>query len=765
MSSLRSFLLALLATCSLPGVADDAPDFAREVRPILSNLCFKCHGPDEEARQADLRLDVKSRVDVQLILERIQSTDVDVRMPPSDSGLSLSEQQRQILERWISSGAHYETHWSFQPIVRPDVPSGATHPVDGFVLQQLDRDDLALSPEADRHTLIRRVSLDVRGLPPTPEEIEQYLNDEAGGAYERMIDRMLASPHYGEKWGRHWLDQARYADSNGYTIDSPRSMWPWRDWVIQAINDDMPFDQFTIEQLAGDLLEDPTRQQLIATGFHRNTLINQEGGTDREQFRNEAVVDRTNTTGAVWLGLTVGCAQCHTHKYDPLTHREYYQLFAFFNNGEDVNSTEPIIRVPTSAQEDQRRKLSETIAKRQRALKAFDDAHSQEELAEEQKTRRAELEKSLKEAREARDKHDKSCPSTMVMRDRKERRPTHILTRGDFLRPADEVSPTGPAFLPAMPEEGSKPRTRLDLARWLMSPQHPLTARVAVNRIWMQLFGRGLVETENDFGLQGTLPTHPQLLDWLAAEFIGNGWSRRELIRTVLTSATYRQSSVARPESAAKDPLNKLLSRQSRVRVDAEIVRDLVLAVSGLLNPKIGGPGVYPPQPDGVYAFTQRKADWPTNKDADRYRRGMYTFFIRSAPHPMLTTFDAPFFNTTCTHRVRSNTPLQSLTMANDQAFVEASQALGRRLVTSASTDTTRVHLAWRLCFARPAAEDEQTRMLHFIAETRQRFEQDSTAALAISGLTAEDSQLTDCAVWTTAARGLLNLDEFITRE
>jgi hypothetical protein len=581
--------------------------------------------------------------------------------------------------------------------------------IDAFVFERLDREKLTPSPEASRHILIRRVYLDVLGLPPTPAQVDEFVADQSHDAYEKMVDRALASPHYGERWGRHWLDQARYADTNGYSVDADRSMWPYRDWVIQALNDDMPFDQFTIEQLAGDLLPNPSQAQLVATGFHRNTLINQEGGTDDEQFRVEAVVDRVNTTGAVWLGLTIACAQCHAHKFDPITQREYYELFAFFNNCEDINSAPPELET--------------------------------------------------------------GGVKTMILRELKSPRETHVLTRGDFLRKAELVSPGTPAVLPPVadldtlsPEEATSPKTRLDLARWLVSPKNPLTSRVTVNRVWAQYFGRGLVETEHDFGLQGTPPTHPELLDWLAVQFMEQNWSMKQLHRLILNSATYRQSSHHREELAEVDPMNKLLGRQVRLRVDAEIVRDLGLAVSGLLHDKIGGPSVYPPQPADVYAFTQVPRPWPTSTGPDRYRRGMYTFFVRSAPYPMLTTFDSPVFNATCTFRQRSNTPLQALTMANDETIVEIARALGKRIHEHAGSDADRLRYAFNLCFSRPAEAYELERLEKYAAQQRQEYTLQPDAARQFAGESAVEP-VVEAAAWTSVARVLLNLDEFITRE
>jgi hypothetical protein len=626
-------------------------------------------------------------------------------MPPVNSGRKLSERQIAMLRQWIEQGAPYDAHWAFRLIRRPAAvavdSSWVSNEIDAFVIEKLEAAGLKPSPLADRNTLIRRVYLDLLGLPPTPAQLDEFLADRSSDAYQKMVDRALASPHYGERWGRHWLDQARYADTNGYSVDAERTMWPYRDWVIQALNDDMPFDQFTIEQLAGDLLPNATQGQLVATGFHRNTLINQEGGTDDEQFRVEAVVDRVNTTGAVWLGLTVACAQCHAHKFDPISQRDYYAVFAFFNNCEDVNSAPPVVEVAGA--------------------------------------------------------------KTMVLRELKQPRETHVLVRGDFLRKGERVPPGTPAILPPLATSDA-PKTRLDLARWLVDRENPLTARVTVNRVWARHFGRGLVETEHDFGLQGSPPTHPELLDWLAAEFMEKGWSMKQLHRLILNSATYRQSSRYRTELAAVDPVNKLLGRQARLRVDAEIVRDLSLAVSGLLHDKIGGPSVHPPQPADVYAFTQVARPWPTSTGPDRYRRGMYTFFVRSAPYPMLTTFDSPVFNTTCTFRQRSNTPLQALTMANDEGMVEVSRALGKRIYEHADNDGDRLEFAFQLCFSRSPESYELERLTRYTLQQRQAYMEAPEQARQLVGDTAVEP-VTEAATWSSIARVLLNLDEFITRE
>jgi hypothetical protein len=603
--------------------------------------------------------------------------------------------------------------------------------LDRFILARLEAAGISPSPEADPVTLGRRVSLDLTGLPSEAAGASEAPADDT--AYRQHVNALLASPHYGERWGRHWLDQARYADSNGYAIDGDRVMWPYRDWVIAALNRDLPFDRFTIEQLAGDLLPEASKAERAATAFHRNTLINEEGGTDPEQFRVESVNDRVNTTGTVWLGLTIGCAQCHTHKYDPITHRDYYRLFAFFNSGADRNDTGPTVPV---------RRGEFLSPEGTPAAPATAPAGSAGRAG-----KPAEL---------------------MVMAERPHPRATHVLLRGDFTRPdlaAGSLRPGIPEVFggPLAHDRTAAPPTRLELARWLVSDDNPLTARVTVNRVWMRYFGRGLVETEEDFGTQGTAPSHPELLDWLAAEFIRGGWSMKSLHRLIVTSATYRQSSRARPDLEDTDPRNVLLARQTRLRLEAEIIRDAALAASGLLDRTLGGPSVRPPQPDGVYAFTQQAQKWETSTGRDRYRRGLYTFFYRSAPHPLFGTFDAPDFQTTCTRRGRSNTPLQSLALANDPAFLECAQALAARVIRECPGAfderlEERLARAFHLALQRAPTATELGLLRGHVDRQRARFSSAPTEAAALGSDT-------DTAAITSAARVLFNLDAFITRE
>jgi hypothetical protein len=815
-----AFFVLAISFPALAPAADGKLDFNRDVRPILSDKCFQCHGPDEKTLEGDVRLDdrasalsakaiVPGSPELSEALARIFSDDPDEVMPPPKTKKSVSASEAEILRRWIAEGAEYKGHWAFEPIATTEPPDGR-HPVDQFILAELQRNGIQPSPEADPATLIRRLSLDLTGLLPAPERVASFLTEHQSDpdqAVAKLADELLASPHYGERWGRHWLDQARYADSNGYSIDGDRTQWPYRDWVIRSINEDLPFDRFTIAQIAGDLLPNASKAQLIASAFHRNTLINQEGGTDPEQFRNEEVVDRVNTTGAVWLGLTVGCAQCHTHKYDPITHREYFELFAFFNHGTDINNTGATVEVaegemflkdadPAKVKAiDEAKaalaKITAATAKRQvewekaevakaapeaketpllLALRAAPDKRTNEQkkllVAEFAKVDQDKLaaEKTLAEARRALGLG--AAVNTMVMRDLPEPRETFIHLRGSFLdhdRKTGPLRPGVPAALPALPDKTTQ-RNRLDLAEWLVRPDHPLVPRVTVNRVWMRYFGKGLVTTENDFGTQGTYPTHPELLDWLAHDFVANGWSMKRLHKLIVTSATYRQSSHARPDLTETDPLNTLLARQNRLRVEAEIVRDAALSASGLLHPKVGGPGVKPPQPEGVYAFTQNKKSWTAATGPDRYRRGLYIQFYRSAPYPLLTTFDSPDFQSVCTGRVRSNTPLQSLAMANDEALFELAQGLGARLLKEVpADDEKRLERAFFLCYARPPSDAERNAVASFRESQLASFRKDPVAAAAVAPKGATDPAV--AASWTTVARALMNTDEFITRE
>ena len=993
----RHLALVLLSAVSVRAAAPlpERLRFNEHIRPILSDNCFVCHGPDDKNRKAKLRLDTRAgavadlggyaavapgKADASELIKRILSHDADEVMPPPKSKKPrLSEHAVALLRKWIEQGAPYEGHWAFLPL-RDEAPPVVKNPawgrneIDRFILARLESEGIKPSPEADRATLIRRASLDLLGILPSPEEVDAFVRDPAPDAFERLVETLLGSPHYGERWGRHWLDQARYADSNGHSIDSERAMWPFRDWVIAALNRDQPFDQFTIEQIAGDLLPQATKAQLVATAFHRNTLINEEGGVDPEQMRADIAIDRVSTTGATWLGLTVGCAQCHTHKFDPITHREFYQLYAFFNQASDVNNkgaTIPVMRgemfgrpvtnaVPAltlvdwekeelarlarrtpnaspaaswspvkyvefdtlangglqllpdnsllsdgrgSANDTYRVTASSPLKKiaavRLRVLthdslpkrgpglaangnfiltrfaaslgseelrfsRAFADHeqpaygiegvidsdavtgwainagpgskskmnaeheavfifekpvepggqplmfqlhHERNEnylvgrfslefsetapagtdnsmellaaLKTEAAARSPAQSKLLADAfaRTGRSRKGTSgdTAEVMVMRDSENLRETFLFQRGDFTRPDKAAGALTPGVPAALSAGFAKPlasfSNRLDLARWLVHPENPLTPRVTMNRVWMRYFGRGLVETEEDFGTQGSAPTHPELLDWLGREFIRRDWSWKAMHRLIVTSATYRQASIARPDLLERDPRNLLLARQSRIRVEAEIVRDLALSASGLLDASLGGPGVRPPQAEGVYAFTQNTKPWMASTGGARYRRALYTVFYRSAPYPLFTTFDAPDFQTVCTRRPRSDTPLQSLLLANDPAFFEIAQSFATRLLREVPGNADqalegRLLRASRLALSREPEPAELNALRQLYRQQAESFRNDQAAAEKVAGPSLTKSVAPEVgAALTLVARALLNTDNFITRE
>jgi hypothetical protein len=1001
----------------LPAAFAESVDYVRDVQPVLSKHCYSCHGPEKQ--KSGLRLDRKvdalaggdtgkvilpGKSAESILIHNVAGLDPDQIMPPEDEPLTPLEVAK--LRAWIDAGANWPedgpvagratNHWAFkapQPVAVPAVKQQrwVRNPIDAFVLARLEQERITPSSEADRVTLLRRLNLDLLGLPPTPQEVGAFVNDTRPDAYERVVDGLLASPHFGERWGRRWLDLARYADSDGYEKDSPRPYaYVFRDWVIDAVNRDLPFDRFTVEQLAGDLLPNATEQQKIATGFHRQTLTNREGGIDKEEFRSKATVDRVSTTGSAWLGLTVGCAECHTHKFDPITQREFYQLYAFFNNAseKDVPAPQPSevaeytrkmttwdarqaelepamqaliaglepaklqawedsITVPSSRWttmrpakaiiavgdgetpltpardntlsprqrdtargrfvleaapkangitgfrvdaleeqgraigrgengdfalaefsvmvqfgKDEPRKIEIASARADFAAKDGDAA-----LAIDGKTETGwsigpqthqshvivfelkeaidlpegaklifELEQStvgvmnrfrlgfstsalplqastlpdavlanLKVTREKRtvkqqtdlarffiehfDEEGRKLrvalaahaaakpkyPETTAAILMADVRKTHVHIRGDFLRPGDEVQPGTLGVLHALHARGDKP-DRLDLAQWLIDPANPLTARVAVNHVWKDLFGRALVGSVDDFGTRGEKPSHPELLDWLAIAFsaprsdaagAGLGWSRKALIKLIVTSATYRQSSKARPELAERDPNNVLLGRQNRFRLEAEAVRDLYLAASGMLNPAIGGPSIRPQLPADIAALGYANSvKWQESKGGEQYRRGLYIFFQRTVPYPMLMTFDAPDSNTSCARRERSNTPLQALTLLNDPVFFECAQALGKHVAqgpAAASTDD-RIRRAFETCLSRQPNDAELNRLRQFHARQLELLKQNPESSARIVG-ESDAGDLEEKAVFAALCRVIMNLDEFVTRE
>ncbi len=1025
-TDLRTLLIPAIAVLGLCGgrfaAQQPAPaqpttptiGFNRDIRPILSNRCFKCHGPDLKKSGLDLQSRdgalkklrsgehaiVPGKSADSALIQRVCSPEKSERMPPT--GAPLSPTQIAKLKAWIDQGAPYEEHWAYVKPVRPPYPalknkSWPRNGIDHFVLARLEREGLQPAPEADRARLIRRVSLDLTGLPPTVREVDDFLNDPSPNAYEKVVDRLLASPHYGEHQARFWLDQARYADTNGYEADQRRTLWPYRDWVIKAFNRDLPFDQFTIEQLAGDLLPNPTRDQLVATGFHRNTMVNTEGGTDDEEFRVAAVVDRVNTTMAVWMGTTMNCAQCHNHKYDPFSQKEFYQLYAFLNSTADRGkSNEPTIRIPTAEETAKRKKIADRRAPLLRELErdtpelraaqqqwekslrgqdaawvllrpvrlasaggttltALPDAsvlaHQQSPatdtytvtlepnlagitafklealtdkalpakgpgraggnfvltgvkvtLADRKTPTRSQpvpLQNATADFAQARfsvalalagkpkagwavapqvgkphvavfetkqdvhaglgrtltvtleqqygDQHTlgrfrlyasttprpvrvRTLPdavaqalrvpsdkrtvaqqdavlkyyrsvapelaklreqiaalkkqeaaikpaTTMVLKELPAPRVTKIHIRGNHRDLGAQVGPGVPAKWHKLPEG---PLNRLTLARWLVSPDNPLVGRVLMNRLWARYFGHGLVETSEDFGAQGEPPTHPELLDWLATELMlpsppqggegsgVRGWSLKVMHRTIVLSATYRQSARVTPALVKRDPFNRLYARGPRFRMDAEMVRDNALAVSGLLTRKLGGPSVFPFQPDGIWANPYSGDKWVMSTNGDQYRRGLYTFWRRTAPYASFMAFDAPSREVACERRPRTNTPLQALAVLNDRAFVEPAAALARRILKEVQgSERERALHGFRLCVARAPSAAELDLLLTLYRESLAKYQKDEPAARALATLLPLPDGRVDTAElasWTVVANVLLNLDETITK-
>ncbi len=828
-------------------------DFSRDVQPVLRKNCYACHGPGMQ--QSGFRLDdaaaalrggysgaaiVPGKPLESALLKRVHGEQGLPVMPPG--GKKLSEAERDVLTRWIAEGAKFPAthvaagravaprskHWAFQPIQKPGLPANAAqNMIDRFVLAKLAQENIAPAPEAERRVLLRRVSLDLTGLPPTPEEMETFLADRRADAYERQVDRLLASPHYGEKWARHWLDQARYADSDGYEKDYIRPYaWRWRNWVIDSINRDQPFDQFTVEQIAGDLLPNATMEQRLATGVNRNTLTNREGGIDDRQFRFESVMDRSNTVATAWLGLTMGCAQCHDHKYDPLTQKDHYALYAFFDNAEEVEMDAPLAGEVGPWM----RKHAEYRRKREELLAAYNVAPLQEAWEKEilytiqhpgertdwdlawdcvkkltiggdggkivqipaakrtprekdvltdhfvgnyhfavgsKKWKELKLDELQKKLRELYEQYPQLTQAS-VLEENATPQPTHVRVRGDYKTLGVEVKPDTPAVLGSLQLAGRA--TRLDLARWLVSEANPLTARVAVNQIWQQLFGAGLVRTPEDFGVRSETPVYPELLDALAYEFRAQGWSRKALIRLIVTSATYKQSSAARPELKDKDPNNTLLARQNRLRLNGEFIRDAALIASGLLVRQIGGPSIMPPIPPGVmelsYASRGWGVSWKESTGAERYGRGMYIQYLRTSPYPLLANFDVPKSTVSVCKRDRSNTPLQALNLLNDPVFLETAQALALRVLGGPAQDFRgRLAEAYRLSVGRAPSEAEQQRLQAYLEKQETLLEGRSAEIEQLAPVDVPGLARKQVAAWTGLASVLLNTDEFITRE
>jgi hypothetical protein len=700
---------------SKPGNGKDKISYNFQVRPILSDKCFNCHGPDANKRQAGLRLDIQAEAYRALkehprahaivpgdpesseLFLRISSKDTAIRMPPPQSNIApLVEDEVAIIKAWIKQGAQYEPHWAFIPPVKTPLPevdnkSWVKNEIDYFILDQLERRDLSPNKEADKERLMKRVYFDLTGLPPTIEEAERFLNDNSENAYEKLVDHLMNQPAFGERMALPWLDVARYADSHGYQDDNYRSQWPWRDWVIHAFNRNMPYDKFVTWQLAGDLLPEPTKEQLLATGFNRNHKITEEGGVIQEEYRVEYVSDRTTTFGRAFMGVTVECAKCHDHKFDPITQKDYYKLYAFFNNIKEVG-LESVVGGP------------ETYAKNPRMEIKNED---------------------IKGILSFINKPDTNKLEVSIMKESDTLNRTCVLDRGNYDAPTVEVMPSTPPSVLPFPE--ALPKNRLGLAKWLFDPSHPTTSRVFVNRMWQELFGRGIVRSAADFGMQGALPSHPDLLDWLAVDFREHGWNIKRLVKQMVMSATYRQSASITDQKLKADPENVYLSHAPRLRMPAEIVRDIVLSSSGLLNRSIGGPSVKPYQPPGLWEMaTSGRGQLSTYKQdhGDKlYRRGMYTFIKRTVPPPSMMIFDASNRDECEVKRIRTNTPLQALVMMNDPVVQEASLALADELLGTKMNSTEMVNTAFRRIVCRKAGKKESDILLAALSEQQHYFQ------------------------------------------
>ena len=801
------------ATCAAEPI-----NFSRQIRPILSENCIACHGPDEKGRKGKLRLDdeqdakrdrkgdfviLPGKPEQSELIKRIESTDPDDVMPPPKQHKTIAPAQLALLKEWIKQGAVWGRHWSYEPVARPSVPkNGEANPVDAFLAERQKQEGLKWSPEATKQVLIRRIALDVTGLPPTPEEVTQL----AKATHAEVVAHFLAKPAYGEHWARQWLDLARYADSAGYPSDPGRIIWAYRDWVIKALNKNQPFDQFAVEQLAGDLLPNATEDQIIATAFHRNTMTQNEGGTSDEEFRNAAVIDRVNTTYAVFMGTTMACAQCHTHKYDPITITEYFQSYAFLNQSADSDKRDeaPLHEIYPPGVKTQRDQWMKESAAAEAAFKKPDPtwlAGFDEWLAKKpnlpdkplkdalaaSKDKRTKAQDNLlrqhyvrnaspatKAQRAAADslkqKIAQSAPVTVpIMKDlpADKRRKTFVQLRGNWQALGDEVGEGVPPSLARW--EASYPKNRLGLARWIVSRDNPLTARVTMNRLWESVFGVGIVRSSEEFGSQGDLPLHPELLDWLAAEFVESGWDTKKMLSLLLNTRAYRQASASVAQLNEKDPDNRFVARGPRFRPSGEMLRDQALAVSGLLSAKMFGPPVRPMRPNlGLSIAFGGSGDWQTSTGEDRHRRSVYTDTRRSTPYPSFATFDAPNRETCVIRRDRSNTPLQAFVTLNDPVFIEASQALARRLMKEGATDEARLRRAYALCLAREPDSTELATLQTLLARSLKDYRADAMLAEQMAtqplGPADKGTDLPALAAWTAVSSVIMNLDEFLMR-
>ena len=767
------------------------PDFSTQIRPILSTYCFACHGPDEAKRKAGLRLDTRAGaiarnedgraavvpgdVAASMMLARVSTSDTDERMPPKGKpGPGAAEQS--LLRQWIAAGAPYAEHWAFVAPRRPGNPAvkdtaWARSDLDRFVLASLEAQGLKPQTEATRETLVRRVSLDLTGIPPTIAEIDAFVVDQAADAYERVVDRLLASRRYGERLATPWLDAARYADSHGFQSDDERSMWRWRDWVIEAYNADMPFDRFTLLQMAGDLLPDASPETILATGFHRNHRLSSEGGIDAEEFRLEGVFDRAETTATVWLGLTMNCARCHDHKYDPILQKDYYRFAAYFDSIEEkgIRGEErvvaPILRLPGPADAERTTALAAAFTAAEKELATLKSAAPPAEPAA-----LATAESALKEAKKSRDAFAKQLPEVMVLKDLAKPRETYVLKRGEYGNRGERVEAGTPGFLPPLPADA--PGNRLALACWLVDPANPLTARVQVNRFWEMLFGTALVATTENFGGQAEPPSNAALLDWLAVEFRDQGWSTKRLLRTIVTSATYRQSAVAPAGLIARDPANRLLARGPRFRMTPEMLRDQALAASGLLVEKLGGPSIRPYEPASSWDGGQGSGNlnnYTPATDDGLWRRGVYAIWKRTQPPPSMVAFDAPSREFCSVQRSRTNTPLQALAMFNNVTTSVAARMLAVRIMGEAATPEERLILAMRHVVARRPEAHELEILTAGLKRRLARYAADIPAAQAVLavGTSPPTAALppAELAAYAQTCALILNLDETLTRE
>lgn len=738
----------------------DKVSFNFQIRPIFSDKCYACHGPDPNTREAGLRLDIaedaykalKEHPDAHALVPgkpglsqvflRVSTDDTSMLMPPPSSNLpTLTEAEISLIKKWIEQGAEYETHWAFVAPEKPAVPkvkktAWPKNEIDYFVLRKMEQNGLTPNEETDKERLLKRIAMDITGLPPTPEMADRFLKDDSPEAYERMIDELLQQPTYGERMAIPWLDVARYADSHGYQDDNYRTQWPWRDWVIHAFNDNMPYDKFVTWQLAGDLLPDANKEQLLATGFNRNHKITEEGGVIDEEYRVSYVLDRTNTVGKAFLGITIECSQCHDHKYDPFSQKEYFELYSFFNNIKEVG-LESTVGGPNTYAKNPRMEI--TKEDREGLLNFINQPDSNK------------LEVS-------------------VMKDDDTVRRTFVLDRGNYDAPTTEVFPSTPESILEFAD--NYPKNRLGLSKWLFDEKNPLTARVFVNRVWQELFGRGIVQSSADFGMQGDLPSHPKLLDWLAVDFRDNGWDIKRLVKQILMSATYRQSAETDPEKLSLDPGNVYLSRAPRIRLNAEMVRDLVLFSSGLLDTTIGGPSVKPYQPPGLWEMATSGrgilATYKQDHGDALYRRGIYTFIKRTVPPPSMMIFDASNRDQCEVVRLRTNTPLQALIMMNDPTVLEASRVLAYRLLQEHESPEAAIQEGFRRIVCRtPAAKELDILRTHW-EEQRAYYTAHEKEAAEFTKVGEykldKKAPATDLAAMMTVLQIIYNMEEAITK-